>query len=227
MNIRLILLGLICLCVGAFAAEAEKGDAAALAQALDAISSMRAEFIQINQNGMQQETLQGEVELLKPHYFFWDYQSPNKQQIISDGALIYYYDIDLEQITVRRAEELNDPIATSLLKGEKFLQKRFKVRTIAQLPAAMRAAWLSMNEANVQFQYFELLPRQEEQPYEKIFLALNEQKRPCMLILDAGSGVFTMLIFKDPLWNKNIDRNVFNFVPPAGVDVIGVASDGA
>ena len=43
----------------------------------------------------------GRLWIERPNKFRWNYESPAKQQIVSDGTRLWIYDEDLKQVTVR------------------------------------------------------------------------------------------------------------------------------
>ena len=67
---------------------------------------LQASFTQTVYNKRGEETSKGQMWVAKPGKFYWDYQSPNPQKIISNGKKVYHYDIDLEQISIRGRDEL-------------------------------------------------------------------------------------------------------------------------
>ena len=64
-------------------------------------------------DGRLKETSSGRVALSAPRLFRWEYVKPYPQLIVADGAKVWVYDPDLEQVTVRPqgAEEQDSPLA--------------------------------------------------------------------------------------------------------------------
>ena len=87
---------------------------------LGATQDLRAEF---NQQviGPEEEIIEqasGSVSLSKPGRFRWDYREPYERIIVADGERVWFYEADLEQVTIRRmAAGLGDTPA-ALLTGD-------------------------------------------------------------------------------------------------------------
>ena len=48
------------------------------------------------------EQASGSVALSKPGRFRWDYREPYERIIVADGERVWFYEADLEQVTIRR-----------------------------------------------------------------------------------------------------------------------------
>ena len=44
----------------------------------------------------------GSLSIERPGKFRWDYDTPYQQQIVGDGSKVWVYDVELQQVTVRR-----------------------------------------------------------------------------------------------------------------------------
>ena len=71
---------------------------------LQQTTTARAHFAQIvldsNLKMLQQAT--GTMQFSRPGKFRWEYDKPYEQIIVGDGAKVWLYDKDLNQVTVRR-----------------------------------------------------------------------------------------------------------------------------
>jgi outer membrane lipoprotein carrier protein len=157
-------------------------------------------------NGRQTETASGSVRLSAPRQFRWEYQPPSAQLIVADGDRIWIYDPDLEQVTVRNqsSEEQASPLAVLIDPGE--LDRQFKVTEAGN---AIGLEWL------------ELLPRKpDDAPFLKARLGFGPQGLARVEMNDA-LGQRTVLEFTDWSRNPRFAKDLFRFVPPPGVDVVG------
>ena len=66
---------------------------------------MSAEFSQSLIDGSNNTKSKGIIILKKPHFFKWVTQSPNKQEIVSNGKRLWIYDDDLEQLIIKKASD--------------------------------------------------------------------------------------------------------------------------
>src|SRR4030095_1635293 len=74
---------------------------------LQGLQSLQANFKQTlsDRSGQIVETATGELAIRRPDRFRWDYREPNQQVIVADGARIWLYDTDLEQVTVSKLDD--------------------------------------------------------------------------------------------------------------------------
>jgi outer membrane lipoprotein carrier protein len=77
------------------------GAAVELRQLLSHFTTYQAHFAQItySTNGRELQNSQGQVLIKRPGGFRWETQSPMHQVIITDGRILWIYDIDLAQAT--------------------------------------------------------------------------------------------------------------------------------
>ncbi|WP_438971276.1 outer membrane lipoprotein chaperone LolA, partial [Methylophaga sp.] len=100
--------------------HAQNTGAQKLNQFVDKVDTFQAEFEQtvIDPEGKIMEQAQGQFLLARPGKFRWDYETPYPQKIVADGKNIWFYDIDLEQITVKSQQEALAETPATLLSGE-------------------------------------------------------------------------------------------------------------
>ncbi len=171
------------------------------------VSSVRADFKQ-QVLGNDKKTLQetsGQMLLLRPGKFRWDYKKPYEQQIISNGKKVWLYDIDLEQVTVKTVDKVLGSTPALLLSSDTPIEQNF---TVVELGEEQNLQWI------------ELLPIQKETGFEKIVLAFDAKNLVSMELHDSF-GQLTRLLFSHIERNPVIDPAKFDFIPPKDVDVIG------
>jgi len=172
------------------------------------VTTVRADFTQVLTSS-EGETLQkagGTVLLQRPGKFRWDYVTPFHQLIVGDGAKVWIYDMDLEQVTVKSQDLTlgNTPallLSTMVAPEDKFL--------ITEL-----------GEREPGLEWVELRPKDKESSFERVRLAFGPRELEVMELVD-GLGQTTRLSFSNVSRNTRIDPAQFVFVPPKGVDVIG------
>ena len=69
---------------------------------LDGLATFSADFEQVllDSSGEALEVTSGALRLRRPGMFYWLYNEPYVQEIISDGSSLWVYEEDLEQVTV-------------------------------------------------------------------------------------------------------------------------------
>lgn len=180
----------------------------------DATKDLQGSFIQTVYTQHGTEKSHGKMWISKPSKFYWDYQGANQQKIISNGTKVWQYDVDLEQISVRNRDELVGGVAMDILSGTKQLQALFAVSLVdkTQVPSMFQA--LNYDQA------YRLTPLSEQDGYDAVWLVMKNHQLSALGI-DAGRGQQTVIEFTQLQRNVGIPDSKFNFIPPAGVDVIG------
>ena len=171
------------------------------------VVTLKANFTQtvIDAQGQVVEEASGQFLLERPGKFRWDYQQPYPQQIVADGQRIWFYDADLEQVTVSsQLEALADTPAT-LLSGEKAPEDTYVLRDI--------------NSEDGLF-WVELVPKDLESNFQTVSLAFDKHGLQQMVMRDSF-GQQTRLEFTQIEENLELASDAFVFIPPEGVDVVG------
>jgi len=193
-------------------ARAQDPDVAALARVegyLAGLQSLRADFDQeiVGAEGSVRERAKGTLFLQKPGRFRWDYREPYAQQLVSDGTRVWLYDEELEQVTVREAGESLSTTPAMLLSGRGDVASTFEVRA---------------GEQDGSLQWVELTPRLEESDFRSVRLGFRGSELERMELTDR-LGQTARIRFSDIQRNPGLPVALFEFDPPAGVDVVGAA----
>jgi outer membrane lipoprotein carrier protein len=173
---------------------------------LDGFKSMEANFIQklINENSEVLETTEGTLRLQQPRKFYWSYTTPYTQKIISNGEVIWVYDEDLEQLTIRNMGNAIDETPAGVILGKKDVNEHF----------------IQVDMGNIEgFDWIELSPKNQDAQYKNIRLGFDKTKLGMMVILD-NLGQTTRIDFSDVKKNTELPASLFEFEAPEGVDVI-------
>lgn len=196
------------------AAAPATNDANALESFMRGTKDLQASFTQTVYNKRGQETSSGQMWVAKPGKFYWDYQRPNPQKIISNGKKVYHYDIDLEQISVRDRSELVGDIAVELLNGDDNISRNFQTnRTVKNLVPARLQKYAANGVA------YRLKPKKHQEEYDSLWIVLDGNTISAVMI-DGGSSQ-TVLTFSNMKRNAGIPAKQFEFTPPPGVDIVG------
>lgn len=165
----------------------------------------RFEQVVLDEERTPLQESKGRLWIERPNKFRWNYETPYKQQIVSDGERLWVYDEDLRQVTVRSLKEglLETPAA--LLAGKGVLEERFNVKDAG---TENDIAWI------------ELTPKDKESGFERARFGFVSGRLRTFEIIDA-LGQMTRYTVSDALENQPIDPARFSFTPPAGVDVVG------
>ena len=69
--------------------------------------SLTATFKQVtlNEKGQPTQTSHGIFYLSRPGKFRWNYKEPYVQEIVSSFGTVWFYDADLEQVTIKKVDK--------------------------------------------------------------------------------------------------------------------------
>ncbi|MBF0471074.1 MAG: outer membrane lipoprotein chaperone LolA, partial [Gammaproteobacteria bacterium] len=192
------------------AGAAERGEGEVrLGRFLSGLKTMEATLVQTLLNPKKEviDESEGQFWLSRPGLFRLRYHTPYEQIYVADGAKIWFYDRELEQITVKEQEGALGSTPALLLSGEESLDHSFRVEELG-LHSGMQ--WLN------------LYPKAADASFDYIRLALEGDELRAIEMVD-GFGQTTRLYFDQIHRNPPLEASLFTFVPPPGVDVIGEA----
>jgi outer membrane lipoprotein carrier protein len=171
------------------------------------LQALRADFIQrvFDERARIVQTSSGQMLMRKPGQFRWNYRTPTEQIIVADGERLWAYDVDLEQVTVRRLDRALGSTPLALLSGAAPIEESFKVG------GAQRRDGLD---------WYELNPK-EPQPEFRVLRVAFKGEILVSLELEDHFGQRTRLDFQNLERNPNLDPALLRFTPPPGVDVVG------
>ena len=92
-----------------------------------ATHSAQANFTQevLDQNGKHIQSASGIMQFQRPGKFRWTYQKPYEQLIVGDGAKFWLYDVDLNQVTVKKLDAALGSSPAALLSGSNEIERGF------------------------------------------------------------------------------------------------------
>jgi outer membrane lipoprotein carrier protein len=192
-----------------FAAPATSGAAAIdrLGEFVQATRSGRVAFDQVvtSKNGRKPELASGSFAFSRPGKFRFTYLKPYEQIIVGDGEKLWFYDKDLNQVTVRKLGNALGATPAAILAGSNDLAKNF---ILANLPDRDGLEWL------------EAKPIARDTSFEIIKLGFSGASLAAMELHDTF-GQVTMLRFSQIERNPALPAELFRFTPPPGADLIG------
>jgi outer membrane lipoprotein carrier protein len=147
----------------------------------------------------------GTLAFARPGRFRWTYAKPYPQVIVGDGARVWIYDEDLNQVTVRRLGQALGATPAALLAGSNEALKAFELKDEGTREG---------------LEWVEAIPRDKESGFDRIRLGFGFSGIERMELLDAF-GQTTELRFNALQRNPRVDPALFSFSPPKGADVVG------
>ncbi|MCX7066863.1 MAG: outer membrane lipoprotein chaperone LolA [Methylococcales bacterium] len=184
---------------------AEEQPVVQLKNFLSTSKSFSADFKQvlINELGNPVQTSYGVFYLQRPGKFRWNYAKPFQQEIVSTSGKVWFYDVDLEQVTIKKLDESVGSTPALLLSGQVSLEDNF-----------------TMEEQGTDgdMQWIKLLPKKQEGSFKYVTIGLEKGKLAGMELMD-NFGQLTRIYFSKILLNPPLKSTLFDFTPPKGVDV--------
>jgi len=173
----------------------------------ESLKSFRANFTQTVYDAdsvvLQEST--GVVVLARPGRFKWTYEAPINQVIVADGLTLWVYDEEIKQVTKQPQSTTLGSAPIGLLSGQRDIASEFAITE------------LGMKD---DLEWFQLQPLVSDTDFNEIFIALSSGALHAMELRDNFDQA-TQIVFSNFEKNISLDSEQFNFVVPAGVDVVG------
>jgi outer membrane lipoprotein carrier protein len=175
---------------------------------LNGLASWSADFEQTIDDGHGNvlRSAAGRLYLQRPGKFRWDYSQPSEQLVLADGKQIWFYDKDLAQANVRDMDTSLASTPASLLSGSASVGAQFNVTA---LPPSAGLQW------------FQLVPKHSDTDFQLVRIGFNKSGELASMFLADKLNQITQLTFSNSKRNDKFAPDLFSFVPPPGVDVIG------
>jgi outer membrane lipoprotein carrier protein len=172
---------------------------------LSSTQSARADFSQtvFDARGKVTQEAQGKLVFARPGKFRWQYEKP-AQIIVGDGAKVWFFDQDLNQVTIRKLEKAFSSTPAALLAGK------------AEVDAAF--VLVAGGEGDG-MEWVIAEPKSKDAGIEKVRLGFAKNQLSAMELIDAF-GNRTRITFAKFERNAKIDAKEFTFTPPKGADVV-------
>ena len=177
-----------------------------LSNILNQMNSLTGKFKQTvkDQNGATLQEVSGQFFFKKPNLFKWDYLEPSKNQLISDGELLYLYDPDLKQVVISQLKKFGG-LSPAMLLVTSDIESLFEI-TIVQ------------DEKGTD--WFRALPLEPEKAnFKEVFINFVQKELKGMRIID-GFNNTTEIEFIKVSRNTDINEAIFLFNTPEDIDII-------
>lgn len=169
--------------------------------------SASADFTQtvFERSGRKTQAASGTLQFSRPGKFRWTYLAPYEQLIVGDGARLWIYDKDLNQVTVRKLDDALGASPAALLAGDNAIESNFNLKSVA---------------AKGGLEWLEATPKSSETTFEQIRMGFKGADLDTMELKDQF-GQLTVIRFTGLKRNPTLSPDLFTFTPPKGADVIG------
>ena len=171
------------------------------------ISTLSADILQLiveSDGGILEET-KIQMRLKKPNRFYWETIDPFPELIVTNGALLWNYQPDLEQVTIEDWNSDDSELAAQLLNGK-----------TDNLSDEYYIVVINSEETKS----FELSPKMNDNIYNTVSITFINDILD-MIHLDGKNGEQTVWEFNNLVINSPIADSLFEFIVPNDIDVIG------
>ena len=196
----------IALSAAALTAGASDG-VAQLRAFVEGARSAEGEFEQVvtAQSGRRPQEASGSFAYARPGRFHWEYARPYRQVLVGDGKMLWSWDPDLNQVTVREIGDALGATPAAILFGSGALEDSFELADGGEHDGL---AWA------------EARPKQTDSGFEALRIGLADGQLRRMEMRD-HFGQTTVIRFTRLRANPALAADRFSFTPPAGADIIG------
>ncbi len=184
--------------------------AAALDHFLEGLHSFTADFTETVTDAQGHPTQQatGRLLVLRPGRFRWEIHPQGQgggQLLVADGRNLWYYDRDLEQVTVKPEQSALTATPAMLLSGG---------------PDALAAFDVSGSGMRDGLDWVRVAPKTADADFREALLGFSGNRLRRMILKDK-LGETAVLVFQRAERNAPVSVSDVSFTPPAGADVIG------
>lgn len=178
----------------------------------DSTKTFQAQFTQTYTIKVQnvKKVSTGKVTFEKPGKMSFRYDAPNGNRVVSDGSVIRIYEKDSEQLYESPMGKSQYPAALAFLLGTGQLLRDFDLRLLEAGQMKFEGGYV-----------LEGTPKEATAAYQKVLLyvdsATSQVRR--VLILDA-QGNKNRFDFAEPVVNKAVPKDEFEFTAPPGTNVV-------
>jgi outer membrane lipoprotein carrier protein len=181
-----------------------------LDQYFQGLTTLRASFTQTvkDARGKDVDHSTGTLVVARPGKFRWEVQAKangSGQLLVADGRNVWFFDRDLEQVTVKPIDTALSSTPAMLLSGASDLRESFKVTAAG---ARDGLDWVLVE------------PKRAEADFRRALFgfAKGTLKR---MIIDDRLGQTATIEFDSVKRNERVAPDEVSFTPPPGTDVIG------
>ena len=171
------------------------------------VKTVQADFVQ-KQNMVdgRMSSMTGRFWMISPEKLRWETMKPYQQLLISDGQKVWFYDQDLNQVTVQSQKQAANDKSLLLLLNPVSAQQYFYLKNVSG--------------SSDQLDWVEAKPKSREiSTFSSILIGFSGGKPQKMLMIDAF-GQQTIIEFGNLVLNGTIDKGRFVFQAPKGVEVV-------
>lgn len=153
------------------------------------------------------KTSSGRFEFQRPGRFRFEYTKPFEQTIVADGQTLWLYDVDLNQVTARKQQEVLGSTPAALIASGTDIKALSEAFELKAAPAKDGLEWVDAR------------PTAKDGQIQRVRVGFRQGQLAVLEILDS-LGQRSVLSFLQWQGNVPVSPERFRFQPPAGADII-------
>ncbi|MFP5467422.1 MAG: outer membrane lipoprotein chaperone LolA [Gammaproteobacteria bacterium] len=153
------------------------------------------------------KTSSGRFDFQRPNRFRFDYTRPFEQSIVADGQMLWLHDVDLNQVTARRQQDVLGSTPAALIASGTDIKSLQEVFDLSAQPDRDGLSWV------------EARPREKDGQLQRVRVGFRQGELAVLEIADS-LGQQSVLSFTQWQAGAAVPAERFRFSPPAGADVI-------
>lgn len=153
------------------------------------------------------KTSSGRFEFLRPNRFRFEYTRPFEQSIVADGQTLWLFDVDLNQVTARKQQDVLGSTPAALIAAGTDIKALSTHFELSSAPATDGVEWVNAR------------PRSPDGQLQQVRVGFRAGQLVALEMVD-GLGQRSVLSFADWKSNVPLKPEQFRFTPPAGADVL-------
>ena len=172
------------------------------------VDSLTADVVQliVESDGGILEESSIKMLLKKPNGFYWETITPYQELIVTNGIKLWNYQPDLEQVVIEDWDVSKSELAAQLLSGKtENLDSEYIIE--------------ELSDTNNDSQQFVLTPVDADSIYTRISINFITSELD-LIYLNSRNGQQTVWRFDAIERNQILEDSMFNFQPPAGIEII-------
>ena len=175
------------------------------------LKTLRVSFTQtlVDARGRQLDRADGTLVVVRPGKFRWEVKpqaaAGSGQLLVADGRNLWFFDRDLEQVTVRPVDEALTATPAMLLSGTADVREAFSVQSIGRRDG---------------LEWVRVVPLRPDADFREaqIGFVRTDMKR---MVLKDKLGQTATVVFERARRNARVEPSEVSFTPPRTADVIG------
>jgi outer membrane lipoprotein carrier protein len=178
---------------------------------LQGLETLRVSFTQtlVDARGRTLDRSSGTLVVSRPGKFRWEIQPKDAdslgQLLVADGRNLWFFDRDLEQVTVRPVDEALTATPAMLLSGTADVREAFKVESIGRRDG---------------LEWVRVVPVRADADFREAEIGFSRGDMRRMILRDK-LGQTATVVFERARRNARVSKSEVSFTPPRTADVIG------